>query len=176
MRIAIVGTGISALSAAWLLCRSHDVAVFEAADRLGGHSNTVDAPLPDGASAPVDTGFIVYNEPAYPNLTALFQHLSIATYPTEMSFSVSLGAGALEYAGKGLSGLFAQPRNLVSPRFWSMLSDLRRFYAEAPRHLPQMGTLMAMARLSARITSTRWRRRSGRCPRAKPLPIPSRLL
>ncbi|MGA9600362.1 MAG: FAD-dependent oxidoreductase [Methylocystis sp.] len=141
MRIAIVGTGISALSAAWLLCRSHDVVVFEAADRLGGHSNTVDAPLPDGRSTPVDTGFIVYNEPAYPNLTALFGHLSIATYPTEMSFSVSLGSGALEYAGKGLSGLFAQPRNLVSPRFWSMLGDLRRFYAEAPRDLPQMGNV-----------------------------------
>ena len=141
MRIAVVGTGISALSAAWLLCRSHDVVVFEAADRLGGHSNTVDAPLPDGASAPVDTGFIVYNEPAYPNLTALFGNLSIATYPTEMSFSVSLGSGALEYAGKGLKGLFAQPRNLVSPRFWSMLRDLRRFYAQAPRDLPQMGNL-----------------------------------
>jgi len=139
MRIAIVGTGISALSAAWLLSRAHDVVVLEAADRVGGHSNTVDAPLRDGASTPVDTGFIVYNEPAYPNLTALFGCLSVATYPTEMSFSVSLGSGALEYAGNGLSRLFAQPRNLVSPRFWSMLGDLRRFYAEASRDLPQMG-------------------------------------
>jgi len=141
MRIAVVGTGISALSAAWLLCRSHEVTVFEAADRVGGHSNTVDAPLPSGGSAPVDTGFIVYNEPAYPNLTALFQHLSVATYPTEMSFAVSLGAGTLEYSGSGLAGLFAQRRNLASPRFWSMLRDLRRFYAEAPRDLPRMGDM-----------------------------------
>ena len=139
MRIAIIGTGISALSAAWLLSRSHDVFVFEAADRVGGHSNTVDAPLPDGTTTPVDTGFIVYNEPAYPNLTALFRHLSVTTYPTEMSFSVSLGSGELEYAGNGLARLFAQPRNLVNSRFWSMLADLRRFYAEAPGHLPQMG-------------------------------------
>ena len=139
MKIAIVGTGISALSAAWLLCQAHEVAVFEAADRVGGHSNTVDAPLPDGSSTPVDTGFIVYNEPAYPNLTALFEHLAVSTHATEMSFSVSLGSGALEYAGNGLARLFAQPGNLVSPRFWSMLSDLRRFYSEAPHHLPQMG-------------------------------------
>ena len=94
-------------------------------------------PSPTESSTPVDTGFIVYNEPAYPNLTALFEHLSVATYPTEMSFSVSLDAGALEYAGNGLARLFAQPRSLVSPRFWSMLSDLRRFYAEAPRDLPK---------------------------------------
>ena len=141
MKIAVVGTGISALSAAWLLCRAHEVVVFEAEDRIGGHSNTVEAPLPDGGAAPVDTGFIVYNEPAYPNLMALFQHLCVATYPTQMSFSVSLGSGKLEYSGSGLAGLFAQPRNLASPRFWSMLADLRRFYAEAPGHLAQMGDM-----------------------------------
>jgi len=105
----------------------------------------------------VDTGFIVYNEPAYPNLTALFEHLAIATYPTEMSFSVSLGSGALEYAGNGLARLFAQPRNLLSPRFWSMLSDLRRFYAEAPRDLPQMGNLTLGEYLNAHGYSAAFR-------------------
>ena len=97
-KIAVLGTGVAGLSAAWLLSRAHDVTVLEQEARPGGHSNTVDVPGPDGAIA-VDTGFIVYNEPAYPNLTALFDHLGVATTPTEMSFSVSLADGALEYAG-----------------------------------------------------------------------------
>jgi predicted NAD/FAD-binding protein len=125
--IAVVGSGISGLSAAWLLSKRHRVTLYEAASRAGGHSNTVEA-----AGTAVDTGFIVYNETTYPNLTALFAHLEVPTKASEMSFAVSLDNGAFEYAGTDLSGLFGQRRNLVRPRFWSMLRDLRRFYAEAP--------------------------------------------
>ena len=90
--IAVVGSGISGLSAAWLLSRRHDVTLYEADARLGGHAHTVTV---EGDA--VDTGFIVYNEPNYPNLTALFRHLDVETAPTDMSFGVSLDGGALEY-------------------------------------------------------------------------------
>jgi predicted NAD/FAD-binding protein len=132
--IAIVGSGISGLSAAWLLAQRHRVTLFEADERVGGHSHTVMV-----GETPVDTGFIVYNEETYPNLTALFAHLEVPTRPAEMSFAVSLDDGRLEYAGTDLGGLFAQKRNLVSPRFWSMLRDLERFYRLAPRDLPLLG-------------------------------------
>ena len=131
--IAIVGTGIAGMAAAWLLSSAHRVTVYEAAPRLGGHSNTVDA-----GSVPVDTGFIVYNELNYPNLTALFRVLEVATQESDMSFAVSMDHGALEYAGTDLFGLFAQKRNLIRPRFWSMLADLRRFYRQATRDAPGM--------------------------------------
>jgi uncharacterized protein len=132
--IAVIGTGIAGMSAAWLLSHAHRVTVHEQAIRLGGHSNTTDVIGLDGAT-PVDTGFIVYNEAAYPNLTALFRHLEVATQPSDMSFAVSLHDGALEYACTDLRGLFAQPRNLIRPRFWRMLQDLTRFYREAPHEL-----------------------------------------
>lgn len=133
-RIAVVGAGISGLSCAWRLATRHDVTVFEAEARPGGHSHTVAVALGDSAlDIPVDTGFIVYNEPAYPNLTALFAHLQVPTDASDMSFAVSLRRGELEYAGTDLRGLFAQKRNLLRPRFWSMLHELLRFYREAPR-------------------------------------------
>jgi uncharacterized protein len=135
--IAVIGTGIAGMSAAWLLSQSHRVTVYEQATRLGGHSNTTDVVGPEGAVA-VDTGFIVYNEAAYPNLTALFRHLDVATQPSDMSFAVSLRGGTLEYAGTDLRGLFAQRRNLIRPRFWRMLRDLARFYREAPQELAAM--------------------------------------
>lgn len=134
LRIAVIGAGISGLSAAWLLSKRHDVTLFEGEQRLGGHSNTVVA-----GGVPVDTGFIVYNEASYPNLTALFNHLKVPTRATDMSFAVSLDGGKLEYAGTDLRGLFVQPRNLLSPRFGSMLADVLRFYRNAPRDLPKMG-------------------------------------
>lgn len=134
--IGVVGSGISGLSAAWLLSQRHRVTLYEAGDRIGGHSHTVEA-----LGVAVDTGFIVYNEATYPNLTALFAHLGVETRASSMSFAVSLDGGRLEYAGGTRGGLFAQRRNLVSPRFWAMLSDLRRFYAAAPRDLPTMGSL-----------------------------------
>ena len=130
LNIAVVGSGISGLSAAWLLGKRHRVTLFEADGRIGGHSNTVDV-----AGIPVDTGFIVFNEATYPNLTAMLRHLQVASDPTEMSFAVSLGGGAHEYSGSGLRGVFAQARNLVRPRFWTMLRDLLRFYREAPDDL-----------------------------------------
>lgn len=147
--IAVVGSGISGLSAAWLLSQRHRVTLFESDGRPGGHSNTVEVPSVSG-SIPVDTGFIVYNELAYPNLSALFAHLGVKTQATEMSFAVSLDAGALEYSGTGLRGLFAQPRNLLRPRFWSMLRDLVRFYREAPRDARRFGMMPLDAYLDAR--------------------------
>ena len=138
--IAVVGSGIAGLSAAWLLAQRHRVTLFEADTRPGGHSNTVQVDTPAGPVA-VDTGFIVYNESAYPNLTALFAHLGVVTQPSDMSFAVSLDGGALEYAGTDLRGLFAQPGNLVSPRFWSMLRDLLRFYREAPADVATIGLM-----------------------------------
>ena len=131
LNIAVVGSGISGLSAAWLLSTKHNVTVYEASNYLGGHSNTVDVMCGD-QKITVDTGFIVYNEPAYPNLTQLFNELSVETYPTEMSFAVSVDNGKLEYAGNGLGRLFAQKMNLFNLGFWRMLKDIKRFYAQAP--------------------------------------------
>ena len=127
-RVAVIGAGISGLSAAWLLSRTCDVAVYEEADRLGGHSDTVDW---DGQT--VDNGFIVYNERTYPNLTALFAHLDVATQASDMSFSVSIDGGAFEYSGGNLLGLVAQSSNVLRPRYWSMLKDIVTFFSRA-RH------------------------------------------
>jgi predicted NAD/FAD-binding protein len=129
--VAVIGSGIAGLSCAWLLSRRCRVTLYEQAPRLGGHANTVTVDAGRGRFA-VDTGFIVYNERTYPNFTALLAHLGVATEPSDMSFAASLDAGGLEYAGTGLSGLFGQTRNLVRPRFWSMLRDLRRLYRMAP--------------------------------------------
>lgn len=134
LRIAVIGTGVAGLSAAWLLSQRHEVTVIEADGRFGGHANTVDV-----GDVPVDTGFIVYTEATYPNFTALMRHLGVGTQMSDMSFGVSLDDGRLEYAGTDLAGLFAQPRNLASPRFWSMLRDIRRFYREAPRDAATLG-------------------------------------
>ncbi|GAA0584456.1 NAD(P)/FAD-dependent oxidoreductase [Rhizomicrobium electricum] len=127
LKIAVVGTGISGLSAAWLLSSRHEVTVFEAADRVGGHSNTVSVES-DGQEVPIDTGFIVFNHVTYPNLSALFRHLEVKTELSEMSFSVSLNQGRLEYSSEVFWG---QLHNFVQPRFWQMLYDLRRFHQQA---------------------------------------------
>jgi predicted NAD/FAD-binding protein len=134
LRIAVVGSGISGLSAAWLLAARHDVTLYEASPRLGGHSNTV---LVDHGSqrTAVDTGFIVYNERTYPNLIAFLHYLDVPTHETTMSFAVSANGGALEYSGTGFSGIFGQKTNLVRPRFWMMLRDLVRFYRNAARDM-----------------------------------------
>jgi hypothetical protein len=133
LKIAVVGQGIAGMSAAWLLSQRHRVTVYEAEPRFGGHSLTVEAPSPAGP-IPVDMGFIVYNEANYPNLTALFRHLDVPTAFTDMSFGVSLDNGDLEYASTDLFTLFAQRRNLLRPRFWSMLGDVVRFCRQAPSH------------------------------------------
>ena len=128
LRIAVVGSGISALSCAWLLSQRHEVVLYERAGRLGGHSNTVPVALPSGEVA-VDTGFIVFNDATYPNLCALLDHLDLPSRATDMSFAVSLDDGGFEYAAPAL---FAQRRNLFRPRFWKMLAELVRFYRQAP--------------------------------------------
>ncbi|MCU0837485.1 MAG: FAD-dependent oxidoreductase [Rhodospirillales bacterium] len=132
LSIAVIGSGVAGLSAAWLLSQRHRVTLFEKDGRLGGHTNTVDISCDDGRHIAVDTGFIVYNECNYPNLTALFRHLGIATEASNMSFSVSMDDGHLEYAGSDLKGLFAQPSNVLRPRFWRMLRDILRFYRYGP--------------------------------------------
>jgi predicted NAD/FAD-binding protein len=149
LNIAVIGSGIGGMSAAWLLSKRHAVTVFEQAARIGGHSNTVEAPGPRGA-IPVDTGFIVYNADNYPNLAALFDHLDAPTKPSDMSFSVSLNDGAFEYGGDGLRPLFAQARNLASPRFWGMLRDIARFYRKAPTFIAADGAMISLGEFLTR--------------------------
>lgn len=133
-KIAVVGGGIAGLAAAWSLSRRHDVTIYDRNSYLGGHANTVEV-ADAGARLAIDTGFIVYNEPSYPDLVALFENLGVVTALSEMSFAVSIGDGRLEYAGTDLNGLFAQRRNILNPRFWRMLRDIRRFYAAATGYL-----------------------------------------
>ena len=128
--VAIVGSGISGLACAWLLSQRYRVTLFEAAPRLGGHTNTVDVTL-DGKTHPVDTGFLVFNEKTYPNLIALFATLGVESVQTEMSFAVSLENPDLEWAGSSLATVFGQKRNLLRPAFWTMLSDILRFNRES---------------------------------------------
>jgi predicted NAD/FAD-binding protein len=137
-RIAIIGAGVSGLTAALALdAAGHDVEVLEAGDRPGGHSCTVDASLPGGPQ-PVDMGFIVLNDRNYPHFEAMLGHLGVATTPSDMSFSVTDG-GAFEYASTSLSGLYANRRHALSPAFGRMLLDVRRFQREAPALLELPG-------------------------------------
>ena len=134
LNIAVIGGGIAGMAAAWLLHQRHQVTVYERNSYIGGHSNTVDAPTA-GHATPVDTGFIVYNEQNYPNLTALFRHFDVPTKPSEMSFAASMDSGRYEYAGTDQNGQLGQRRHVMRPRFWNMLRDLLRFYREAPELL-----------------------------------------
>ena len=124
MKIAIVGSGISGLTAAHYLTAHHEVHVFEADSRIGGHTNTIEIP---GTPLRVDTGFIVFNDRTYPNFIRLLSELGVAWQDTEMSFSVRCDADNLEYRGADLNGFFAQRSNIFRPRFYRMLRDLLRF-------------------------------------------------
>jgi uncharacterized protein len=132
MRIAVVGTGIAGNAAAWTLSKHYPVTVYDRDIRTGGHSHTVTIDY-DGASIPVDIGFIVYNELNYPDLTQLFAHLGVETLETSMSFAVTSDGGRFEWKGGGYgfreiaAGLFAQPRNLASPSYLRMLRDILTF-------------------------------------------------
>jgi uncharacterized protein len=138
MKIAIVGTGISGLVAAHLLHREHELTIYEAGSRLGGHTNTVRVD-DEGRAHWVDTGFIVFNDRNYPSFERLLAELGVPTQPSHMSFSVSDGRGEFEYAGTP-QGLFARPANLLSPSFLGMLRDWRRFNREARALIGTNGT------------------------------------
>ena len=129
--IAVIGSGISGLSAAWLLDKAHNVTLFEKNDRLGGHTNTFEMDI-NGNTVPVDTGFICFNSVCYPNLIAFFDHLSVPQHETSMSFAASLNGGAYEYSGGTYLGLFGQPANFFKPAHWLMIRDILRFFKEAP--------------------------------------------
>lgn len=132
MRIAVVGSGVSGLVAARELHRAHDVTVFEADRRVGGHVHTWTVRA-GGRDWAVDSGFIVYNERNYPRFTRLLAELGVASRPSTMGFSVHSDRTGLEYNGSSLRGLFVQPRNLANPAFLRMLADILRFNREAPR-------------------------------------------
>lgn len=146
MKIAVIGAGVAGLGAAWLLSKQHEVVIYEKNPRLGGHSNTVVARA-HGREIPVDTGFIVYNQANYPNLTALFEHLGVQSEPSNMSFAVSLFGGGFEF-GSGNLSVFGQPSNLLDHRFHRMLTDLLRFN--------RLGSKLAQDAALANLTLGDW--------------------
>jgi uncharacterized protein len=134
--VAVIGAGVSGLTAAYLLSRTHEVTVFEAENRLGGHAHTHDLTDSDSRRHAVDSGFIVHNDRTYPWLRRLFGELGVEVRPAEMSMSVRCEECGLEYAGgRGLRGVFAQPRRLVDPRFVRLLWQVRRFHRRASAFL-----------------------------------------
>ena len=138
MRIAIVGTGISGMVAAYLLHRDHEITVFEAADYIGGHTNTIDVQI-EGQTYAVDTGFIVFNDWTYPNFIQLLNRLGVESQASDMSFSVKCERTGLEYNGTSLNSLFAQRRNLFRLSFHRMIRDILRFNRESLELLKQSG-------------------------------------
>jgi predicted NAD/FAD-binding protein len=157
MRIAVVGTGISGLLCARLLHERHEVTVFEASSRIGGHTNTVTVDL-HGERHAVDTGFIVYNERTYPNFVRLLRLLGVESQPTTMSFGVSCEKTGLEYGTSSLGSLFARRSNALRPSFHRMVRDILRFQREAPRVLdgdadPELGAWLREGRYSDAFVS-----------------------
>jgi predicted NAD/FAD-binding protein len=154
MNIAIIGAGISGLTAAYYLRHKHNIAVYEAAPRIGGHTATIDVEH-KGRYYSIDTGFIVYNDWTYPNFIELMQELGVETQPTEMSFSVRCDQSGLEYGGNNLNTLFAQRRNLLRPSFHRMLRDILRFNREAIRDL-ESGRISATTTLGEYLVDNRY--------------------
>jgi predicted NAD/FAD-binding protein len=143
MKIAVIGTGIAGNVAAYRLAREHDITVYEADSRIGGHTNTVDV-LAGGDRWAVDTGFIVFNDRTYPNFIALLDELGVESQSSDMSFSVSSLRSGLEYNGASINTLFAQRRNVVRPSFYRMLMDILRFNREAPGLLEHSSGTMTL--------------------------------
>ena len=176
MRIAIIGTGISGPTAAHLLHPEHEIVVYEAGDHVGGHANTVRVDT-DDATWHVDTGFIVLNDRNYPRFEVLLDELGVARQPTDMSFSVSAQDEDFEYSSGGARGLFAQPSNLVRPRFLRMVADYVRFNRAARALLADAGDERSLgAFLGRRGLLALVRRAPALCPRPPPCgrPTPSR--
>ena len=138
MKIAIVGSGVSGLACALMLYRQHEIVLYEAGAKPGGHVNTSDVTIA-GRQVPVDTGFIVYNRRNYPGFSAMLDTIGVETRPTTMSFSVSCERTGLEYAGHDLNSLFAQRRNALNPRFVRMVSQILRFNCRARDDLRDVG-------------------------------------
>lgn len=149
MRIAIVGSGISGLVAAHRLHATHDITLFEADGRVGGHSNSVTAER-GGERQVVDTGFVVFNDWTYPNFCRLLDELDVSSRPTEMSFSVRDDRSGLEYNGHSLNTLFAQRRNVIRPAFYRMLADILRFNRDARRVAEDPGAEITVGEFLAR--------------------------
>ncbi len=148
MKIAIIGSGISGISAAWALHGHHEVTLYEKENRLGGHTHTHELAL-SGKNYRIDSGFIVHNPGNYPLFSAFLRELGVQTKDTEMSFAVHNRSMGMYYNARDFSTLFCQKRNLFSPGFWRMLKDIRRFYAECPKLLtspddgPSLGEYLA---------------------------------
>lgn len=149
-KIAIVGGGISGMTAAWLLGRDHDVTLFEGNDYLGGHTHTHSIES-DGKTWPVDTGFIVFNNKTYPNFLKILGKLGVEARPTTMSFSVKSEKDDLEYNGTSMNSLFAQRRNLVRPMFWRMIRGIMSFNDECKKMLGLPATDETLGRFLARM-------------------------
>jgi predicted NAD/FAD-binding protein len=154
MKIAVIGAGISGLTAAYYLNPHHQVSVYEAADRVGGHTATVDVSH-QGRSYAIDTGFIVFNDWTYPNFIELMNELGVESQPTEMSLSVRCETSGLEYGGNNLNTLFAQRRNLLRPSFHKMLRDILRFNREAISDL-EGGRISHLTTLGEYLASNRY--------------------
>jgi predicted NAD/FAD-binding protein len=151
--VAVVGGGVSGLTAAYVLSRSHDVTLFEADGRFGGHAHTHEVETADSARHRVDSGFIVHNERTYPNLLRLFRELGVRTRATEMSMSVTCAGCGLSYAGgRGVLGILAQSRRVADPGFLRMISEVPRFHRLARRTL---------ADASSDLTWSEWLERGG---------------
>ena len=130
--VAVIGGGVSGLTAAYLLQRTHHVTLFEADPRVGGHAHTHDVEMSDGGTVPVDSGFIVLNDRTYPLLRRLFDELGVRTRPTEMSMSICCGGCGLAYTGgRKANGIFSQRRRAFDPNFWRLLLQIRKFQREA---------------------------------------------
>ncbi len=141
--IAVIGSGISGLSAGWLLSQQHNVTLIEAGSYLGGHSNTVQCAVPEG-QIKVDTGFIVYNDQTYPNLRSHLNYLNVPTAAASMGFGVSLDSGSYEYSGAGISALFGHAGNLLRPKHWRMMADLVRFFRSAALNVDDVSEDMTL--------------------------------